>query len=224
MADKLAVWKQALIHLEKETIVTLADNLPAVDTFTAAWPGVVEEAFNAGDWNFAKKTVALVLNGAVTPSVGWQNVFDYPDDWMRTVSVNGFPQFHSEFRDYVDEGGYLHSNTTTLYLRYISNARMEDDEIGTWPTMFWRYVALKLAYDTCGRLTSGDTLEQKIEARMERALRQAKNVDARNENNKVIAPGSWITARRGGGPFGSHSNNHGGTLVGGEITPGEGDV
>lgn len=222
MADKLQVWKQALVHLEKATITTLTDDVEAVYTFGSAWAGVVEEAFNSGDWNFAKKTAALDLNDAVTPSAGWQYAFDYPNDWMRTIAVNGAPEFRTPFRDYLDEGGYMHANLETLYLRYISSARSADDQISHWPTMFWRYVALKLAFDTCGRLTSGDTLEQKIEKRMMLALRQAKSVDARNENNKVIAPGSWLRARTGGG-LGGRSGDVG-SIVGGEITLQEGDV
>ncbi|SCW39046.1 hypothetical protein SAMN02927900_01292 [Rhizobium mongolense subsp. loessense] len=223
MADKLQIWKQALVHLEKTTITTLTDDVEAVYTFGAAWPGVVEEAFNAGDWNFAKVSAALALNGTETPAIGWTYVFDYPDDWMRTVAVNNRPEFRSPFRDYADEGGFLHANTNILYLRYISRDRMADDQIGDWPSMFWKYVAVKLAFDTCGRLTAGDTLEQKLEKRLDKALRQAKSVDARNENNKVIAPGSWLRSRFGAGcgPFGGAN---GGTLVGGEITFEEGDV
>ncbi|MQW45577.1 hypothetical protein GHK68_25790 [Sinorhizobium meliloti] len=220
MADKLQVWKQALVHLQKETISTLTDDVPAVYTFGAAWDGVVEEAFNAGDWNFAKLSVALSLNSTETPAVGWSYVFNYPPDWMRTVAINSSPDFRTRFYDYVDEDGFLHANTNILYLRYISRAKMTD--VASWPSMFWRYVAAKLAYDTCGRLTSGDTLEDKLEKRTEKALRQAKSVDARNENNKVLNPGSWLLSRYGGyGPCGS---NDGGTLVGGEITFQEGDV
>jgi hypothetical protein len=220
MADKLQVWKQALVYLQKETISTLTDDVPAVYTFGAAWDGVVEEAFNAGDWNFAKLSVALSLNNTETPAVGWTYVFDYPDDWMRTVAINSSPEFRTRFYDYVDENGFLHANTNILYLRYISRDKMDD--VASWPTMFWRYVAAKLAYDTCGRLTSGDTLEDKLEKRTDKALRQAKSVDARNENNKVLNPGSWLMSRYGGyGPCGS---NDGGTLVGGEITFQEGDV
>ncbi|MFN7089982.1 MAG: hypothetical protein ACK4P4_05470 [Allorhizobium sp.] len=221
MADKLQIWKQALIHLEKATITTLTDDVEARYTFDAAWPGVVEEAFNSGDWNFAKKTAALEVNDAVTPSAGWRLAFIYPDDWVRTVAVNDAANFRSPFYDYVDEGGYLHANAQTLFLRYISNDNMADAQISSWPTMFWRYVALKLAFDTCGRLTSGDTLEEKIEARMMRALRQAKNVDARNENNKVLAPGSWLRSRNG---TGMGRSGCGGYSIGGEITLEEGDV
>ncbi|RVL87582.1 hypothetical protein CN140_01215 [Sinorhizobium meliloti] len=220
MADKLQVWKQALVHLQKETISTLTDDVPAVYTFGAAWDGVVEEAFNAGDWNFAKLSVALSLNNTETSAVGWSYVFNYPADWMRTVAINSSPEFRTRFYDYVDEDGFLHANTNVLYLRYISRAKMTD--VASWPSMFWRYVAAKLAYDTCGRLTSGDTLEDKLEKRTEKALRQAKSVDARNENNKVLNPGSWLLSRYGG--YGPCGRNDGGTLVGGEITFQEGDV
>ncbi|KRB51788.1 hypothetical protein ASE04_09655 [Rhizobium sp. Root708] len=221
MADKLQVWRQALVHLEKPTITTLSDDVEAVYTFGNAWAGVVEEAFNAGDWNFAKMSAALSVNGAVTPSVGWQFALDYPGDWIRSLTVSNSPTF-SPFLDYLDEGGQIYSNTNIIFLRYISKAKMADDQISKWPTMFWKYVAAKLAYDTCGRLTSGDTLEQKIEKRMDKALRQAKSVDARNENNKVLPPGSWIRARMGG--TGGLGDRRGGTLVGGQITFQEGDV
>lgn len=221
MATKLQIWKQALVHLEKATIATLTDDVEAVYVFGNAWEGAVEEAFNSGDWNFAKATAALSADGSLTPAVGWSYAFVYPDDWFRTVAISNNPTF-PPFHDYVDEGGHLHANTPTLYLRFVSDVNAADDKIPIWPTMFWRYVALKLAFDTCGRLTSGDTLEEKLRLRMEKALRQAKGVDARNENNKIIQPGSWLRARRGAGVGGSRDN--GGTLVGGQITFGEGDV
>lgn len=217
--DKLQVWKQALRHLQAATIVTLDDDVKAVHVFNAAWADVVEEAFNAGDWNFAKVSESLSASSAA-PALGWSYAFPYPESWLRSVAVSTTPDFRSPFYDYVDEGGYLHANTNVLYLRYISSAKMADEAIATWPTMFRAYVALKLAYDTCGRITSGDTLEGKLEKRMEKALRQAKSVDARNENNKVIAPGSWLRSRHG---FGMRHDGSA-TLVGGEIVLGEGEV
>ena len=221
MATKLQIWKQALVHLEKATIVTLTDDVEATYVFGNAWEGAVEEAFNSGDWNFAKASAALSANGALTPAVGWAHAFAYPPTWLRTVAISNNPNF-TTFYDYLDEGGNLNANTSTLYMRFISSVNAADDKISTWPTMFWRYVALKLAFDTCGKLTAGDTLEEKLRLRMEKALLKAKSVDARNENNKVIQPGSWLRARRGAGVGGSCDN--GGTLVGGEITFGEGDV
>jgi hypothetical protein len=222
MADKLQVWKQALIHLGKNTSsFTLSSQTEPRYVFDDAWAGVVEEAFNEGDWNFAKVSAALVLNGSETAAVGWTYVFDYPEDYVRTVAVSNIPDFNSPFYDYVDQGGFLHANSNVMYLRYISSAKTEDDEVASWPTMFWRYVAMKLAYETCEKLTSGATKQEDLEKRLKKALRQAKSVDARNENNKVEQVGSWMRARRGG--YG-RSSGLGNTIVGGEVQFEEGDV
>ena len=221
MATKLQIWKQALVHLEKATISTLTDDVEAVNVFSAAWAGVVDEAFSSGDWNFAKASVALSPDGSVLPAVGWQYAFSYPDTWLRTVAVNDRPEFASQFYHYADEGGYLHANTPLLYLRYISSEKASDAGVTSWPVMFGRYVALLLAYDTCGKLTSGDTLEEKLRRRLEIARNKAKSIDARNENNKVLGTGSWLSARFGAGVG---RGRQGGTLVGGEITFSEGDV
>lgn len=219
MATKLQVWKQALIHLGQATITTLTDDVEARYVFDTAWDGVVEEAFNEGDWNFAKKSGALVASATGTVAPGWTYVWDYPTDYLRTLAVSQYAGFRDPFREYLDEGGFLHSNTTPIYLRYISDDKM--DSVEDWPTMFWRYVAMKLAHETCDRITNGATTQDRLEARLQKALRQAKSVDARNENNKVIYPGSWLRSRRSGAGIGG---TDGGTLVGGQISFEEGDV
>lgn len=220
MASKLDVWKQALVHLEKDTNITLSSTVEARYVFDAAWAGVVAQAFNEGDWNFAKKSVALVINGSETAATGWTYVFSYPADYERTIAVSPVPDFRQEFFDYIDQGGFIHTNTNVLYLRYISDARQADDQVSTWPTMFWRYVAVKLAHESCGKLTSGSTLGDKLEKMEKKALRQAKSVDARNQPNAQVPTGSWLRSRKGYGG----GSGLGGTVVGGEITFGEGDV
>lgn len=220
MADKLAIYQSAEVHLGLNTISALTDDVESRYIFDAAWDGVVEEAFNAGDWNFAKVSALLSESGTGTAAVGWQYVFDYPSDYLRTIAVSPYAGFDTPFADYVDEGGYLSANTPTIYLRYISDTNVSDPT--TWPTMFWRYVAVFLAYETCHKLTNGKTDRDKLETRMEKALRKARSVDARNENGKRPNAGSWLRARHGGGVAGSGDN--GGALVGGEISLGEGDV
>lgn len=221
MADKLQIWKQALTHLGCATIAAVDDDVEAVYVFGNAWTGIVEEAFDSGDWNFAKTSAQLSESGTGTAAAGYQYVFDYPDDYLRTVAVSAYEGFQSEFYDYVDEGGFLSSNSPTIWLRYISDTKTADDKIGTWPTMFWRYVAMFLAYETCDKLTNGATKQADLENRLKRALRKAKSVDARNENNKRLRPGSWLRSRSG---YGIGSGGCVGTVVGGEITLGEGDV
>lgn len=220
MAEKLDIYKQALLHLGQETITALTDDVESVHVFDAAWDGVVEDAFCSGDWNFAKASAQLSESSTGTAAAGYRYVFDYPDDYTRTIAVSPYEGFREPFYDYVDEGGYLSANADTIWLRYISDTKQADPT--TWPTMFWRYVAMSLAYETCDKLTNGVTKQADLEKRLDKALRKARSVDARNENNKRLATGSWMRARRGYGAGGSDFSI--GVTVGGEITLGEGDV
>lgn len=216
MADKLAIWKQALVHLGSAPIASLTDSVQSVNVFNSAWLGVVEEAFSEGDWNFAKKSVGLTQSG--TPAVGWTYAFPYPDDYLRTVEVSDSALFNHPFITFQDQGGELYGNNPNLYLRYISNEKIAYET--TWPTMFWRYVAIKLAYETCERITQSSAGQDRLERRLMLGLRKAKSVDARNEQNSVLDEGSWLRARRGGVGPGRESAS----TLGGEIILADGDV
>lgn len=196
MADKLGVWNQALIHLGSSPIVTLTDDVKAVNVFNRAWSGVVEEAFNQGDWNFAKEVAELVQGG--TPSDGYNYSYDYPADYERTIAINPDPEFEVPFVYFEELDGVINSNVAPLYIRYISTDKMADAEVGTWPTMFWRFVAVKLAYETCERITQSSSLEDRLERKEQKALFKARSVDARNEAGDVIKESSWLRSRRGG--------------------------
>lgn len=219
MADKLQVWNQALIHLGAAPISSLTDDAMSVNVFGNAWAGVVEEAMNEGDWNFAKATVEIAP-GTGTPSVGFEYRYEYPSDYERTIEISSDPQFLTPFYDFRDEGGALHANVDPLYLRYIRRDISEDSEIDAWPTMFWRFVAVKLAYETVERITQSTTGMDKLERRLTKALRKAKSVDARNEPGKQLPTGSWNRARSG------YGGRQGGVAVrgSGEIILSEGDV
>jgi hypothetical protein len=225
MADKLIIYKLALNHLGKDAnaLSSLTDVHEGRYQFDAVWSAVVQEAFNEGDWNFAKAAVSLTRNVLETATLGYTYVYDYPADWERTISVSSMPDFYSEFYDYTDQGGFLHSNSDPLYLRYVSAAKQADDQVSTWPTMFFRYVAVKLAFEACLKLTGSTSLYEALMDRQKKALRQWKSVDARNEPNKRPLPGSWLRARVSGyGGYGGLC--HGGTLVGSGIVAEEGDV
>ncbi len=220
MATKLDVYRQALIHLGKATIQSLTDDVPARYTFDLAWRGVVEEALNEGDWNFAKAIANLTPNYLLTPVEGWQYSYDYPADYLRTLFLANSPYAFSASWDFRDLGGHFYANVDQVYLHYISSAVIDNVEV--WPTMFWRYVAMKLAFETNDRLTEGSSKSEALFQRMKKALRQAKSVDARNENNQELSRGSWLRARRGGYGYGGRGNYIG--IAPGTIQFEEGDV
>lgn len=219
MTTKLIVWNQALMHLGSAPIAdTTSTSVMAVNVFNNAWTGVTEEAFNEGDWNFAKKTVPLVVSDSGVASSGYTYAYAYPSDYFRTIAVSPDPHFSSPYNHYMDEGGLLHCSSTDIYLRHISNSYLDD--LSVWPTMFWRFVAWKLAFETCERLTQGATQRDKLEKDVKTALRKAKSVDARNQQGGVIDRGSWLRGMR--------SNDLGNSPIisigAGEIVLSEGDV
>lgn len=217
MATKLDVYKQAELHIGKSTITALTDDVEARYKFDQAWTGVVEEAFTEGDWNFAKKTSSL--SATADPAIdGWEYSFNYPTDYLRTLRVSPYSRWSGQFYDFADQGGHLYANTDGLVLQYIRKDLVSDVE--AWPTLFWRFVAMKLAYETCEALTNGSTKQEDLKDRLKKALRQARSVDARDENNKRIGAGSWIRSRGGWG------SSHGCIMTTGsaEIVPEEGDV
>lgn len=221
MATKLEIWNRALIAMGRAIMVSVTDETEPRYVFDAVWDSVVDQAFSRGDWNFAKKIEALSSSGAGT--AGFSYAFDYPDDYLRTVAIGRTANPRNEqFMDFIDQGDQLFANVDPLYLIYISSA--ETTDLTNWPTAFTEFVVSHLAYMTCSSLTGSETTQDRLEKRATKTLLLAKNIDARNENNKTIGRGSWIRARRSGGngfPGGCQSI---GTGVSPEITPGEGDV
>ena len=219
MADKLQIWKTALVHLGAAQIQTLTDNVSATATFEAAYPGIVEEAFSEGDWDFATTTAQLVET--TSASVSYTTTYAHPADLHRIVAVSNDPKFRYPFTEYVNEGGAIHADTSPCYIRYIATTKIATE--ADWPPSFWRYVAAKLAHETCERVTQSTSSMEKLEKIKDKALKRARSVDARTKPVVKVSHGSWVRARQGGG-IGIGGSSGVTQTLGGEITLTEGDV
>ena len=223
MADKLQVWQQATVHLGEARLNALTDDVEVRYVFDDAWPGVVAEAFNAGDWDFATNIVSLTQTDPQVLLGGWLYQYDYPSNWERTLTVSNDPNLDEPYDEYENVGTNLYANDEQIFMRYIRNDLMDDADVSLWPTMFWRYVAVFLAYETTERLTQSTTSAEKLDRMLTKALRKAKSVDARNtQGRNLIRNSEWLRAQRGGYRNRNRSTNT--FTVGGEIVLGEGDV
>ncbi len=198
MADKLSIYNRAALHIGVDRLLTLTDDVETRRVFDGAWPELVEGSMLDGDWNFAKATVSLAKSTTAPTRPGFSQAYDYPQNYLRTIAVAVDPYFQSPFDAYVDEGGFLYSDFEPVYLRYIRNDLVGDTEIDKWPTKFAHYVGALLAFETVERITQGQTSKRDLFNLAVRALRDAKSVDARQEQGKRIATGAWLRARRGG--------------------------
>lgn len=159
-------------------------------TFRRAAQAVLEH----GAWRFAVKTATLTASG--TASVGYLYRYQKPDDWLRTVDGYDQQGVHSLQGPYRDEGGALHSDRDSLTLRYVSTAGMDAT---TWSEAFHDAVLAYCQYQSVrDTKNAGDALRIYKDR-----IKSAENRDELGERPRVIGPGLFVAARRGGaGRFG----------------------
>lgn len=154
MATKLQIWNKALRLLGLPRLESVTDNVPTSYELEDAWPNTVLEVFEAGEWNYATKTVSSV--GSTSGHIsGYAYAHTKPSGWLRTLQVCASSDFSTadEFRD---EGGYLHSNTETIYIRYITENNAEDADVANWPPSLTDLIATRLALEVVPILRPGE--------------------------------------------------------------------
>lgn len=195
-----AIWKEAIRLIGfPETKKANSENEMTVDAvyqiFNDAWTRVVRFCLHEAYWNFATKTMEITASGSPVP--GWQFAFNKPNDWLRTIAVSTTSQFHMEAM-YHDEGGRLFANHDTLYIRFISNEYGGDNSAATWPEMFCRVLAHRLAYE-CSDVVSGDpNRATALLSLYKSAVSQSKNKDAMDQAQMFPKTSNWLGAMRGG--------------------------
>lgn len=225
MADKLAMWNRALLHLGLGRLITLTDDVESRFVFDEAWPTVALDGLARGDWNFAQVTAELTESTTTTVIPGFEFAFDHPADWLRTIAFN----FVADFTDFFyytglpevyEERGSWFMNSETFFVRYISTDFTQDANLTVYPPSYVEFIAALLAFQTCERLTQGKSKQEFLEKLVTKTLLKAKSNDARNLKEQRIRPGNWSRALRG-----SAFRREGlGTLVGGSIEAPEGDT
>lgn len=136
-----------------------------------------------GAWRFATKTATLTAAG--TPSVSYSYRYAKPVDWVRSVDAY---EFNNPLRldwSYRDEGGAIHSNLSSLTLRYVSSDGLSSV---IWPAAFEDAV---LAYCKARQ-------DPKMVEIYKDRLRAALNRDELSDRPRIIGPGLFTAARWGG--------------------------
>lgn len=196
MADKLAIYREALRHLGVNARLTgLTEVRSERYALDDAWEPAVEYLLAKGLWNFAMRSVELSADEDAEPLFGYSYAFSKPDDWVRTASISDQGADMDGFEDYSDEPGYWYANVDTLYVSYVSN----DDEYGwnvaSWRQPFAKALAAYLAFD-CGLPVAADRGTRKDMFQIyTRLLKEAKTLDAVDERVRREPPGRLVRAR-----------------------------
>ncbi len=199
---KLGLYNAALQICRERPLVTLSDNVPARYDLDVVWAnGGVDYCLETGQWEFAMRTVQIDNDPDVTPPFGYYYAFSKPSDWLTTVALASDEFFRSPMTRYVDEAGYWYSDTTPLYVRYVSNdANSYGGDMGMWPPSFGEYVAQYFAYKIAAKISkSTEVIELIGDGKTKGSLREAKlealNRCAMSGPTEFFAQGAWSRAR-----------------------------
>ena len=199
MATALAIYNQALIEVGVRTISSTSEDVESRRVIDDVYDEVLEYCLEAGQWNFAMRTVKVAADTAITPNFGFSEVFAKPSDWVRTVGLaadeyNNLPLTDSQYKD---ELGYWFTDVTPLYVRYVSNGASYGLSLTGWPESFARFVVLEIAHRICERLTQNTNRKQLIAAELRYVRRLALNKDAMNEGTRFPVAGRLVSSRTG---------------------------
>jgi hypothetical protein len=215
MADRLAIYNMALLHLKANARLTsLSENRPNRYVLDTVWNdgGLVEFVLAQAFWKFAKRTVKIEFEPSVTPAFGYRYAFEVPEDHLKTIAIGQDEYFNFPLTQYNREGNYWFSDLDEIYVQYVSKGDDYGANLLLWPTLFTKYVELYLAVEASGRIEGGDTNSLKtLASRMATALSEAAAQDAMEDPTKFLPPGNW-TQSRGGGNYRQDRGNRGGLI------------
>lgn len=213
-ATRLSLYGVATRFIGERPPASLTENSEAraaLDEVWTAGSGAVRYLLECGLWNFAMRAVEIDAATDVTPSFGWQEAFAIPTDYVRLSQISADETFTTPLNDYEIEGSYIYADVDPLYMRYVSDDEAFGSDLGKWPESFALYAGYWLGFQIAPRIKSDLDLER-LEKRLNRAMRDAKAKDAVNERTRFAPLGAWASARLGGG--GRRDRGKRNTLIG----------
>jgi hypothetical protein len=91
MTTKLFIYNEALGHLGERQLASLNEPREPKRVLDSYWSDVVAYCLSQGLWKFAKRSVRIDNDAAVTPQFGFNYCFAIPSDWVRTILVSTSP-------------------------------------------------------------------------------------------------------------------------------------
>ena len=210
-ASKLTIYNGALNACKSRRIASLAVTEEARYVLDDNWDrDFLNTVLEKGLWNFAMRTVQIDADTSYTDPLGagW-NRFDKPSDLVRVAEISTNGSFTDPDLSYQDEGAYIYSTLSTIYVRYVSNGASYGGDYSLWPPSFTRYAEHYLGWLSIGRLADAKTDKQELERVTKMLLTEARSRDAMREPTKFPPESSWNRARRGRWSYYSR-NDHGG--------------
>ena len=196
---KLTIYNGALNAIKARRITSTSDDVEARYVLDDVWDrDFLNRILEKGLWNFAMRTVQIDADTSYTDSLGagW-NRFDKPSDLVRVAEISSNGSFTEPDLSFMDEGNYIYSTLTTIYVRYVSNGASYGTDYSLWPPSFTQFAENYLGLMSIGRIADARTEKQELERITQRSLAEARSRDAMREPTKFAPESSWNRARHG---------------------------
>lgn len=197
MTTQLFLYNEALGHLGSRPIASLSENREPRRVLDEYFADVVAYCLSVGQWRFARRTVSIDASTTVIPAFGFNNAFQYPNDWIRTVIISTSPNLDPPLLQYRDENNFIYANATPIFMSYVSADPQFGMNFGLWPEVLTDFVSYRLAQKSCMRITSDKDLWKELKKDEKDARRTAKGDDAMNDPPGMPPVPFFVRARRG---------------------------
>lgn len=185
MASKVAMCNAALIKIGANEITSLTEDSEEARKCNARFDDILDMLLESHLWNFATKRATLAAS-STSPTWGYNYKYLMP---QRPYCLRVDRVYNNE--EYKIEGRYIHTDATSLSIRYIY--RVTDmNELGSmFRECFSLYLAAELAYPLAG----SSALKQELLNEFTVAMRQARSKESMEETADQFQHGSWYKDR-----------------------------
>lgn len=199
MTDKLTVYNGALSALTETSLTSLTENRANRWVLDAFYNQAVRFCLEAGQWNFATRTLKFQASTSIEPSFGHRYFFEKPADYVKLCGIwqdeylnNPLGTFYQE-----DNQGW-YSDINEIYVTYVSDDENFGFDLGNWTSSFTYYVQRYLAFLVVGSVTGSKADKNALMGEVRKAEREAKNTDSWSKPARRLPMGTWARARHSG--------------------------
>lgn len=183
----------ALTRLGQDRVISMADDVEAARVMRALWDFTRDATLAAYPWKFAIKRAELPALAEAPLGTTWARQCAVPEECLRMVQVGEDWAWYSPTTEtFTLEGGNILTNEAApLFVRYVQRVT----NVGLWPVLFGRVVALQLAIDACEKLTTSSAKQATLNDAYALAVAQARRQSAIERPPQGNGRSDWLDAR-----------------------------
>jgi hypothetical protein len=190
MSSEVEICNRALQKIGARRITSLAEDSVNARACNVAYAVARDAELRKHPWNFAIKRASLAAD-ATAPDWGRTNSFTLPSDFIRLLAP--YPEDNLNDLDHqIENGKIVTDEDAPLYIRYIFRVTDPNE----MDILFREALSCAIAAEICEEITQSNSKVERLIAMYDRAIRDAKKVNAIERVSGKPPEDEWITVRR----------------------------